>query len=246
MADKHYVSTMFDSIAERYDFLNHFLSLGIDRYWRNRLVKEVRRHSPQNILDIATGTGDMAIALLKTNARAITGIDISQKMLDKGRQKIRKRKYEDRIKLELSDGEALSFDDNTFDAVTVAFGIRNFEDLNAGLAEIYRTLKPDGVAVVLEFSMPKNFMVRQVYCCYFLHVLPFIGKLFSKNKYAYSYLPQSVKTFPKREEFVQHLHAAGFTDTRRVSLTFGIAEIYIGSKANRQSDANSLTPAAEC
>ena len=230
MADKRYVSTMFDNIAEKYDFLNHFLSFGIDKYWRRRLVKEIKRHNPKNILDIATGTGDMAIALIKTKANKITGVDISQKMLEKGQQKIKKKHLENKIELQYNDGESLNFDDNFFDAVTVAFGVRNFENLDNGLKEIYRTLKPNGVTAILEFSMPKNFIVRKFYSLYFFHILPFFGKLFSKNKYAYSYLPQSVKTFPKREEFLQHLHVAGFKQTRRISLTFGIAEIYIGNK----------------
>jgi demethylmenaquinone methyltransferase/2-methoxy-6-polyprenyl-1,4-benzoquinol methylase len=230
MADKRYVSTMFDNIAEKYDFLNHFLSFGVDKYWRRRLVKEIKRCNPQNILDIATGTGDMAIALTKTKAKQIIGIDISKKMLEKGQQKIKKKHLENRIKLQYSDGESLEFDDNFFDAVTVAFGVRNFENIDNGLKEIYRTLKQNGMAAILEFSMPKNFIVRKFYCLYFFYILPFFGKLFSKNKYAYSYLPQSVKTFPKREEFLQRLQAAGFNQVRRISLTFGIAEIYIGYK----------------
>jgi len=230
MAEKKYVEEMFDDIAGKYDFLNHFLSLGIDKLWRKRVVKELKKHNPKQILDIATGTGDSAIALLKTNAEKITGVDISKKMLAEGQKKIDKKQLSHKIELIHCDGENLEFENDIFDAANVAFGVRNFENLDKGLSEIYRTIKPNGIATILEFSMPKNVIIKQLYSVYFFHILPFIGRLFSKNKYAYKYLPQSVKTFPKREQFIEHLQNAGFRQTRRISLSFGIAEIYIGIK----------------
>lgn len=230
MAEKQYVITMFDDIAPKYDFLNHLLSFGIDKRWRKRLVKELSKKQPKTILDVATGTADSAIALLKTNAERIVGVDISQQMLAEGEKKIKKLQLENKIELKLCDGELLSFADNTFDAATVAFGVRNFENLNQGLSEIYRTLKPNGTAMILEFSMPKNYFIRQAYKFYFLAILPLIGRIFSRNKYAYSYLPQSVKTFPQREDFLNHLRNAGFGNTKYISLTFGVAQIYIGQK----------------
>lgn len=230
MADKKYISEMFDDIADKYDFMNHFLSFGIDKFWRRRLVKELRRYKPKKILDVATGTGDSAIMLLQTNAEKITGVDISAKMLARGKAKIRKKKLSNKIELIHCDGESLAFKNNTFDAVNVSFGVRNFENLDKGLSEIYQAVKPNGIATILEFSMPKNFIIRQIYSIYFFYILPFIGQLFSQNKYAYRYLPQSVKAFPKGRQFMQHLQNAGFRQTRHIPLTFGIAEIYIGIK----------------
>ncbi|MDR1347430.1 MAG: bifunctional demethylmenaquinone methyltransferase/2-methoxy-6-polyprenyl-1,4-benzoquinol methylase UbiE [Prevotellaceae bacterium] len=230
MANKKYVSKMFDDIADKYDFMNHVLSFGIDKFWRKRLVKELRRYKPKKILDIATGTGDSAIVLLQTDAEKIIGVDISKKMLARGKEKIRKKKLSGKIELIHCDGESLKFKNNTFDAVNVSFGVRNFENLDKGLSEIYQAVKPDGIATILEFSMPGNFMIRQIYSIYFFYILPLIGRFFSQNRYAYSYLPQSVKTFPKGKQFVQRLQNAGFRQTRHIPLTFGIAEIYIGIK----------------
>lgn len=221
---------MFDDIADKYDFMNHVLSFGIDKFWRKRLVKELRRYKPKKILDIATGTGDSAIVLLQTDAEKIIGVDISKKMLARGKEKIRKKKLSGKIELMHCDGESLKFKNNTFDAVNVSFGVRNFENLDKGLSEIYQAVKPDGIATILEFSMPGNFMIRQIYSIYFFHILPLVGRFFSQNKYAYSYLPQSVKAFPKGNQFVQRLQNAGFRQTRHIPLTFGIAEIYIGIK----------------
>jgi demethylmenaquinone methyltransferase/2-methoxy-6-polyprenyl-1,4-benzoquinol methylase len=230
MADKKYVSTMFDDIAERYDFMNHFLSFGIDKFWRKQLVKELKRYQPKKILDVATGTGDSAIALLQTDAEKIIGVDISKKMLAKGNEKIKRKRLTHKIELRHCDCESLEFQNNTFDAVNVSFGVRNFENLDKGLSEIYQAVKPNGIATILEFSMPKNYIIKQIYSMYFFYILPLAGRFFSQNKYAYTYLPQSVKKFPKREQFMQHLQDAGFRKTRHIPLTFGVAEIYIGVK----------------
>lgn len=221
---------MFDNIAENYDFLNHLLSLGIDKYWRKQLVRELKHHKPETILDVATGTGDLAIALTETKAQKIVGVDISKKMLDEGQKKVKRKRLQNRIKFQFCDGESLAFENNSFDAVSVAFGVRNFENLDKGLAEIYRTVKTNGITTILEFSMPNNFLIRQLYSAYFFYILPFMGRFFSKNKYAYAYLPKSVKAFPRREQFLQRLQNAGFRQTRCIPLSFGIAEIYVGVK----------------
>ncbi|MDR2064504.1 MAG: bifunctional demethylmenaquinone methyltransferase/2-methoxy-6-polyprenyl-1,4-benzoquinol methylase UbiE [Prevotellaceae bacterium] len=230
MANKKYVSKMFDDIAEKYDFTNHVLSFGADKFWRKRLVKELKRHKPRKILDVATGTGDSAIVLLQTDAEKIIGVDISKKMLAKGKEKIRKKRLTNKIELKYCDGESLEFKNNSFDAVNVAFGVRNFENLDKGLSEIYQAVKPNGIVTILEFSIPENFIIRQIYSIYFFYILPLIGQFFSQNKYAYKYLPRSVKSFPRGKQFIQHLQNAGFRQTRNITLTFGVAEIYTGIK----------------
>jgi demethylmenaquinone methyltransferase/2-methoxy-6-polyprenyl-1,4-benzoquinol methylase len=225
------VESMFDSIAWRYDFLNHFLSFGTDRRWRTKAVKIISAHSIHPvILDVATGTGDLAIAAIKIDPVKITGIDISEKMLSIGREKIRKKGLEDKIKLFSGDSENIAFEDNSFDVSMVAFGVRNFSDPLKGLSEMNRVTKPGGLLMVLEFSKPVSFPFRQLYIFYFLNILPFFGRLFSKDKAAYSYLPDSVMKFPDNEAFMDIIALSGFKDTRQVKLTGGIASIYTGVK----------------
>ena len=227
---KEQVAEMFDNIAHKYDFLNHFLSMGIDIYWRNQAVKELKKDKPQLILDIATGTGDFALAALKANPRKIIGVDISKGMLEVGQRKIENLKLTDKISLQLGDSEGLQFPDNYFDAVIVAFGVRNFENLGKGLSDMYRVLKPNGKVVILEFSKPEIFPFKQLYNFYFKSVLPTIGNNISKDNAAYTYLPESVKVFPYGTEFVNILQQVGFKETKCETLTFGISSIYSGRK----------------
>jgi demethylmenaquinone methyltransferase/2-methoxy-6-polyprenyl-1,4-benzoquinol methylase len=227
---KEQVAGMFDTIAPKYDFLNHFLSLNIDTIWRKKVIKIVSAHNPKRILDVATGTGDLAIAALASNPDRIDGIDISEGMLTVGKRKIEDKKLEQRIFLQLGDAEAIPYADNTFDAITVAFGVRNFENLQQGLQEMLRVLKPNGICVVLEFTMPRKFPFKQFYGFYFKYLLPFIGKIVSKDKSAYTYLPESVKAFPQNQFFVAEMANAGFTQNSFKSLTMGIAAIYTGKK----------------
>ncbi len=227
---KQQVEEMFDSISGRYDFLNHFLSLGIDRGWRKKAVRELTGIHPKNILDVATGTGDLAIEALSLNPDKIIGVDLSEGMLEVGRKKISQAGLTDRIELRKGDSEQLDFRDNAFDACTVGFGVRNFENLDKGLKEIYRVLRPGAKLVVLEFSKPRVFPVRQVYNLYFNTILPFWGRYISKNQSAYTYLPESVKHFPDGDTFIKHLKDIGFKNTTSKILTFGICSIYTGVK----------------
>jgi len=230
-AKKAQVADMFNNISKTYDFLNHFLSLGIDIIWRKQAINELKKDQPQTILDVATGTGDFAFeALSILNPKKIIGVDISQGMLDIAQQKITKRNLSDKFEVKLGDSEKLPFDNNQFDAVTVAYGVRNFENLEIGLADIQRVLKPGGKAVVLEFSKPKVFPVKQLYNVYFTYITPGIGKLFSKDARAYSYLPESVAAFPDGERFVELMQKAGFRNTKCRPLAFGICSIYTGVK----------------
>lgn len=229
---------MFDSIAPKYDFLNHFLSLGIDRSWRKKAINKLRPYSPKKILDIATGTGDLAIAALKLNPDEIVGIDISEKMLEQGKLKIRKKGLEKKIKLQSGDSEAIPFPDEVFDGLTVAFGVRNFEHLSLGLSEMYRVLKQGGACVILEFSRPVSFPFKQIYTFYFFKILPFIGKLVSKDSYAYTYLPDSVDEFPDGEKFLGILETIGFSNLSLKRLSFGIATIYSGVKDDHNNVTN--------
>jgi demethylmenaquinone methyltransferase/2-methoxy-6-polyprenyl-1,4-benzoquinol methylase len=228
---KEQVAAMFDNIAGKYDFLNHFLSMGIDIHWRKKAIRLLKPYHPKYILDVATGTGDLAIAALSLNPDKVVGVDISEKMIEIGREKIKKKKLADKIQLLPGDSEKLIFIDDSFDAVTVAFGVRNFENLEKGLKDIYRVLKPGGVAVILEFSMPKKSPFKQFYNFYFRYILPVIGKMISKDYAAYSYLPDSVMAFPQGEAFTKILHSAGFNTTKYISLTFGVATIYVAEKA---------------
>lgn len=227
------VESMFDSIAWRYDFLNHFLSFSIDRLWRRRAIRMIARHKKHpEILDVATGTGDLAIAAMKIDPISITGIDISAKMLEIGKAKISKKGMTERIKLMKADSENIPFADNTFDVAMVAFGVRNFADPVLGLSEMRRVLRSDGMIMVLEFSKPTSFPFKNVYNFYFRRVLPSFGRLFSKDKSAYTYLPESVMKFPDNKEFLRLLTQAGFSECRQVKLTGGVASIYIGLKHN--------------
>lgn len=227
---KEQVADMFDNISHRYDFLNHFLSMGIDRLWREKLVKMVLQDQPQSILDVATGTGDLAIALAKTNPSLIEGIDISEGMLSVGRKKIEKLNLSVPIHLQWGDSEDIPFPENHFDLATVAFGVRNFENPLKGLSEMYRVIKPGGRIYVLEFSQPTSFPFKQIYNLYFLHILPMWGRLVSKDASAYTYLPESVQAFPYGKAFMQLLESAGFKHTAIKQLSFGIANIYTGIK----------------
>jgi demethylmenaquinone methyltransferase/2-methoxy-6-polyprenyl-1,4-benzoquinol methylase len=229
---KEQVAAMFDNIAGNYDFLNHFLSMGIDIRWRKKAIRLLKPYHPKYILDVATGTGDLAIAALSLHPDKVVGVDISEKMIEIGREKIKKKKLIDKIQLLPGDSEKLIFIDNSFDAVTVAFGVRNFENLNKGLRDIYRVLKPGGVVVILEFSMPKKSPFKQLYNLYFRYILPVIGKMISKDYAAYTYLPDSVMAFPQGEVFTNILQSIGFNTTKHISLTFGVATIYIGEKAS--------------
>src|SRR5258708_2563681 len=236
LGKKQQVADMFDRIAFRYDFLNRFLSGGIDIYWRKRAIRELAA-APQgdphgwNILDVATGTADMAIMMSRyLSPEKITGIDISTGMLDIGRQKIARLKLEDRVELYTGDSEAILFPDNSFDAISVAFGVRNFENLEKGLQEMLRVLKPGGRLVVLEFSQPKKAGFRQLYEVYLRLVAPGIGRLLSKSREAYAYLNESVKAFPEGEDFVEILDKNGYIDTRLKRLSLGICTIYTGGK----------------
>ncbi len=228
---KEQVAMMFDNISARYDFLNRLLSVGIDVYWRNKTLSYLKADQPQVLLDVATGTGDLALAAFKKlKPKQIIGIDISEGMLNIGKTKVKKAGLENYITLEVADAEQLPFADNTFDAVVVAFGVRNFEHLDKGLTDIKRVLKKEGKLVVLEFSKPKNFPVKQFYSFYFRYVLPKIGKLVSKDSSAYTYLPQSVNAFPEGEEFLSVMDHLGYKNTLQDRLTFGIASVYVGQK----------------
>jgi demethylmenaquinone methyltransferase/2-methoxy-6-polyprenyl-1,4-benzoquinol methylase len=223
------VEQMFDSISHRYDFLNHFLSLGIDNIWRKRAIGKLKSLQPKRILDVATGTADLAIAALALNPDKIVGVDISNKMLDVGRAKIAKRGL-DKIELKNGDSENLPFEDNSFDAITVAFGVRNYQNLEAGLNEMKRILRPGGKLVVLEFSKPSVFPIKQIFNFYSKYILPIWGKLLSGSTEAYVYLPESVKHFPEGEEFTDILQKCGYQNTNITRLTFGISSIYEGTK----------------
>ena len=228
---KEQVAQMFNNIARRYDFLNHFLSLGIDNIWRKKAIKCIRDIAPNPVLlDVASGTGDLAIAALKLNPQKVVGIDISEEMLNVGIKKIERKGYQNIIELKKGDSENLEFKDDFFDGITAAFGVRNFENLNKGLSEMYRVLKTGGKTVVLEFSKPKVFPVKQIYNLYFKAILPFIGNIISKDNSAYTYLPESVDQFPERELFIKELEKVGFKDCTFRSLSFGIASVYSAVK----------------
>jgi demethylmenaquinone methyltransferase/2-methoxy-6-polyprenyl-1,4-benzoquinol methylase len=231
LSKKEQVASMFDKIAFRYDFLNRFLSAGIDVGWRKKAIKELKAIKPQTVLDVATGTGDVAILANKILApQKIVGIDISEGMLELGRKKIEKLHLEDKIELIKGDSEIINFPDESFDAVTVAFGVRNFENLEKGLKEMRRVLKPGGKLVVLEFSKPKQFAFKGFYNLYMNVVAPGIGKMIAKNRDAYQYLNDSVQKFPEGQQFVDILNACGYKNTYNKPLTFGICSIYCGSK----------------
>ncbi len=230
LSKKEQVTKMFDTISKEYDSLNRVISFGIDVKWRKKVVDIVAQKLPDTILDIATGTGDLAINLTKTKASKIIGLDISEGMLDVGRKKIIKKKLEETIEMVIGDSENLTFTDNTFDAITVAFGIRNFENLEKGLSEILRVLKPNGIFVILETSIPTKTPFKQGYKFYTKGILPIIGKLFSRDKVAYAYLCESASVFPYGEALNNILLKTGFTNAKALPQTFGVATIYKATK----------------
>ena len=227
---KEEVEQMFDNISVKYDFLNHFLSLGIDRIWRKKAVKELREVHPKKILDIATGTGDFAIANMKLHPEEIVGIDISNGMLEVGRKKMRKKKIDHVISMKQADSENLPFADHYFDGLTVGFGVRNFENLEKGLSEMLRVLRPGGKAVILEFSKPKKFPIKQSFTFYSKYIIPVLGKRISKDEKAYAYLPESVEAFPEGKEFENILIKLNYKNVKSSLVSGGIATIYTGIK----------------
>lgn len=230
LGKKEQVTKMFDAISKEYDGLNRVISFGIDVKWRKKVVQIVANSNPKLILDIATGTGDMAINLAQTNAEKIVGLDISEGMLDVGKQKVLKKGLENKIEMVVGDSENLPFENDTFDAITVGFGVRNFETLEKGLSEIYRVLKPHGVFVILETSVPTKTPFKQGYNIYSKHILPVIGKLFSKDRSAYRYLSDSASVFPYGEALNNILRKIGFINVISKPQTFGVATIYTSSK----------------
>ena len=224
------VAKMFDNIAARYDFLNHFLSLGIDILWRKRAIREIEKISPKTILDIATGTGDLAVEASVLKPTKIIGVDISEGMLDIGRKKMKANGLDSTIELQFGDSENLPFEDNSFDAITAGFGVRNFEDLPKGLSEMCRVMNKGGKIAILEPAEPTTFPFKQLYNLYFTRFLPFVGKLVSKDNAAYTYLPESVAAFPSGQAFLKELEIAGFRHPQHIKLTFGIAALYIATK----------------
>jgi demethylmenaquinone methyltransferase/2-methoxy-6-polyprenyl-1,4-benzoquinol methylase len=224
------VEQMFDSIAPKYDFLNRFLSMGIDQIWRKKAISSLKEVNPKQILDVATGTADLAIAALKLNPDHVTGIDISNQMLQVGRDKISNKALHGKITLQQADSANLPFEDNKFDAITVAFGVRNFEFLQQGINQMYRVTRKGGKLAVLEFSKPKSFPFKQLYNFYFKYILPGWGGLISKSKTAYTYLPESVAHFPEGENFAAYLKNAGYNNINIQPLTFGICTLYTAIK----------------
>jgi demethylmenaquinone methyltransferase/2-methoxy-6-polyprenyl-1,4-benzoquinol methylase len=227
---KEEVAEMFNNISKRYDFLNHFLSMGIDNLWRKKAIKILGENNPKVILDIATGTGDFAVEALKLKPTKVIGIDISQGMLDVGIEKMKKKSVDHIIELQLEDSENLSFEDNYFDGYTIGFGIRNFEHVEKSLTEMLRVLKPNGKAVILEFSKPKKFPIKHLFHMYSKYILPKIGKLVSKDARAYTYLPESIDAFPEGEAFMSLMKKAGYKDVNSKLVSGGIATIYYGNK----------------
>ena len=227
---KEEVAEMFNNISGRYDFLNHFLSLGIDKIWRRKAVKKLREINPKRILDIATGTGDFAIESLTLKPEGVVGVDISAGMLEVGKTKMKAKGVDHIVRMELGDSENLSFEDGYFDAVTVAFGVRNFEHLEKGLAEMLRVTRTGGRIVILEFSKPKRFPVKQYYAFHSRYIIPFFGKRISKDGRAYAYLPESVAAFPEGKDFTDILSQVGYEKVSAETVSGGIATIYSGFK----------------
>ena len=229
---KEEVEQMFDNIAHKYDFLNHFFSLGIDILWRKKAIRLIQKSNPKQILDVATGTGDFAILTAKQYADvdAITGIDISEGMLEVGRKKVQEKNLQQKISFKKADSESLPYADASFDAITVAFGVRNFENLELGITEMYRVLRPGGVIAIIEFSKPKQFPIKQLFGFYFKWIMPTIGNWLSKDSRAYTYLPESVDAFPEGEAFKSILSKIGFSKVQIISLSGGIASIYFATK----------------
>lgn len=227
---KEEVAEMFNNISKKYDFLNHFLSLGIDKIWRKKAIQKLKEIQPKRILDIATGTGDFALASLKLEPTEVIGVDISEGMLEVGREKMKARKVDSIITLKLGDSEELPFEDNYFDALTVGFGVRNFENLEKGLAEMLRVIRVGGKVIILEFSKPKKFPVKQGYGFISKYVIPFFGKRISKDEKAYAYLPESIAAFPEGKEMMDILSKLGYKNVEQELVSGGIATIYSGTK----------------
>ena len=227
---KEEVAEMFNNISSNYDFLNHFLSLGIDHLWRKKAIKQLKNLEVKKIIDIATGTGDFAIASLKLNPDEVIGVDISSGMLEVGAKKMKNKGHDKTIKMILGDSENLAFEDNYFDALTVGFGVRNFENLEKGLSEMLRVIRPGGKIVILEFSKPKKFPVKHVFSFYSKYFIPFFGKRISKDQQAYAYLPESVAAFPEGKEFESILINLNYKSVQSIILSGGIATIYTGTK----------------
>lgn len=223
---KQQVEQMFDHIAPKYDFLNHFLSMGVDRLWRRKAIRMLKSYRPSRILDVATGTGDFAVEAAKIGPSEIIGFDLSEQMIRVGAEKVKRLKLDYLIHFEKGDSEQMPFASESFDAITVAFGVRNFENLEKGLQEFQRVLKPGGVAMILEFSRPRAFPFKQLYLFYFRHILPFVGGMVSNDSSAYTYLPESVMAFPDDQDFLRILASTGFSRCRQRRLTMGIATIY--------------------
>lgn len=229
-AKKQQIARMFNSISPRYDLLNHLLSAGVDIYWRKKAISKLKSSRPKVILDVATGTGDFAVEALSLEPEKIIGVDISEGMLDIARQKIAAKGLSDRISLMRGDSENLPFAENMFDAVIVAFGVRNFENLEKGMTDMLRVLKPGGRAVILEFSKPDRFPFSQFYGLYFKYIVPVVGRWVSRDRSAYNYLPESVHAFPRGKAFTNILTGIGFKSASYQRLTFGICSIYTGTK----------------
>jgi demethylmenaquinone methyltransferase/2-methoxy-6-polyprenyl-1,4-benzoquinol methylase len=229
---KQQVAEMFNNISHSYDFLNHFFSLGIDVLWRKKAIRILKNENPHLILDVATGTGDFALEAVRMKMQdvQITGVDISAGMIEVGKKKVAKKKLEQAITLQIADSENLPFDTGHFDAFTVAFGVRNFQDLRKGMSEMLRVLKPRGMGVIIEFSRPGRFPIKQLFTFYFKYVMPTIGKLVSKDARAYTYLPESVDAFPSGNDFLKVMTELGYQDVKCIPLSGGIASIYIGKK----------------
>ena len=221
---------MFNRISKKYDFLNHFLSMGIDKLWRKKAIRLLSEKPVESLLDIATGTGDFAIEALKLNPKQVIAADISEGMLQVGKDKVKKKKIDHIISFELGDAENLRFENDSFDAITVGFGVRNFENLEKGLADMYRVLKPNGQVAILEFSKPRKFPIKQLYHFYFLNILPFVGRIVSKDASAYTYLPESVQEFPDGQKFLNIMEKIGYKNIKQHPVSFGIASIYMGEK----------------
>ncbi len=236
MAKKEQVKEIFNDIAPKYDKLNHLLSMNIDKGWRKKAVANIDVSTPKRVLDIACGTGDFSIAAYKRGVRDIVGLDISQGMVEIGQKKIASLGLEDSISLQTGDSENIHFEDESFDAVIVAFGVRNFENLEKGLCEMHRVLKTGGKVIILEFSMPRTFPIKQLYKFYFKRMLPWVGGLISGNKSAYEYLPDSVEKFPHGEVFLKILRSCGFNNATQKRLSAGVASIYIGYKDKPQEN----------
>jgi demethylmenaquinone methyltransferase/2-methoxy-6-polyprenyl-1,4-benzoquinol methylase len=230
MKKKEQIQKMFNDISGRYDFLNHFLSLGIDFSWRRKLVNQLSQYHPKRVLDVATGTGDLALLINDLKPEKIIGIDIAGDMLAIAKQKVVQKNLQEQLTFQEGDAEAIPFPEESFDAVTVAFGVRNFENLEKGLSEMKRVMRTGGVMMILEFSHPASFPWKQSYGVYSKYMIPFIGKIVSRNQNAYSYLPESVSSFPSGEDFNNILVKTGMKNVTRRTLTFGIATIYAGLK----------------